>query len=175
MNYEKLAKKYRRNPIVEENSPTAEVLNYGQDKIQKLIPHRKPFLLLDRIDQIDHKKQTIIGSRWIDPKDPVFEGHFPDYSIYPGVLQIEMIGQLAISFYALNKSKEIKTSHDDSFFNVRVLKIYHTLFQHEVLPKDSIRILAQVLDFDEYKFKGIGQIQKGNEICTIAIGEFFIV
>jgi formylmethanofuran dehydrogenase subunit C len=49
------------------------------------------------------------------------------------------------------------------------------LFQNEVLPGDEVQITAKLMEEDEYKFKGIGQVIKKGVICTIAIAEFYIV
>ena len=58
---------------------------------------------------------------------------------------------------------------------VRALKIYHTLFQHEVVPGDTVTVAAKLLEKDDYTFKGIGQVVNGTKVCTIAIAEFYIV
>ncbi len=99
MEYEKLARKYRKKPVADINADTFVSVNYGQEEIKRLIPHRDPFLLLDRIENVDLTQKAIIGMRHINPADPLFKGHFPDYPIYPGVLQLEFIGQLAICYY----------------------------------------------------------------------------
>jgi 3-hydroxyacyl-[acyl-carrier-protein] dehydratase len=173
MDYEKLARNFRKKPVAD--TSTAVTINYGKEEIKKLIPHRDPFLLIDKIDRIDLKEKAISGKRYINPDEPLFKGHFPDYPIYPGVLQLEFVGQLAIAYYSLAKNNSIEIIDDNSKLGVRALKVLHALFQHEVLPGDEVQILAKVLEEDEYKFRGIGQIIKDDKICTIVIAEFFIV
>ncbi|MCP4602857.1 MAG: beta-hydroxyacyl-ACP dehydratase [Proteobacteria bacterium] len=173
MEYEKLARKYRKRSVLDGDSLSMIKTSYGVDDIKKLLPHRDPFLLIDGIEGVDFEQQGIIGSRKIDPNDPIFQGHFPDYPIYPGVLQIEMIGQLAICYDAFAKEKTVEIDKDYSEIGIRVIKISHTLFQNEVLPNARIKIIAKVLQEDEYKIKGIGQIIDGDNICTIAIAEFY--
>lgn len=175
MDYEKIARKYRRKPVVEERSSSATAAGFSRDMIVKLIPHREPFLLIDTIDTVDFEQQTITGSRRIAPGDPIFEGHFPDYAIYPGVLQVEMIGQLAVCYYVLSKDKSLKQEREDAELNVRALKINHALFQHELRPGDEAQIVGKVLEADEFKFQGIGQVVSGGKVCTVVIAEFFIV
>ena len=150
-------------------------VNYPLDDVKKLLPHREPFLLVDQIIGLDFEQQGIWGARKIDAQDPIFKGHFPDYPIWPGVLQIEMIGQLAICYFDFHKRKSVELRKDRSSLGIRALKIYHTLFQHEVLPDDEVHILAKFLEEDEYKFKGIGQVINDGKVCTIAIAEFYIV
>ena len=56
-------------------------------EILQAIPHRPPFLWIDEVEFIDTKK--IVAKKYLDPELPVFQGHFPDYPVFPGVLQCE--------------------------------------------------------------------------------------
>lgn len=175
MDDEQLARKNRKKPVLDLDAPTLSRVGYGLAEVRKLLPHRPPFLLVDRIAGVDLEQRGIWAERRIDPADPVFQGHFPDYPILPGVLQIEMIGQAAICYYDFHKRKSVEMRSRSSELGVRALKIYHTLFQHEVLPNDEVRILAKFLEEDDYTFKGIGQVINGDKVCTIAIADFYIV
>ncbi len=62
------------------------------NQIQKILPHRYPFLLVDRITEIV-EKETIKGFKNISISEPAFQGHFPDHPIYPGVLILEGMAQ----------------------------------------------------------------------------------
>jgi 3-hydroxyacyl-[acyl-carrier-protein] dehydratase len=175
LEYEKLAKKMRKRPLLDLDAPSMTRVDYDIDAVKRLLPHRDPFLLVDRIEGIDLTEQGLVGARKVDPDDPIFRGHFPDYPILPGVLQVEMIGQVAICFYDFHKRDSTELRNTQSALGVRALKIYHTLFQHEVLPGDEVKIVVRLLEEDEYKFKGIGQVINGGKVCTIAIAEFYIV
>src|SRR5271165_658159 len=90
-----LARRLRREPVWTPGPSTTKV-NYDREAIGRLIEHRDPFLLLDTIRAVDPALGCLEGTRWLDPADPVFRGHFPGHPIYPGCLQIEMIGQLGL-------------------------------------------------------------------------------
>jgi len=54
-----------------------------------------------------------------------------------------------------------------------LVRILHVLFQHEILPGDTVTIICKHLEGDDYIGKGIGQIVKQDRICTVAIAEFY--
>lgn len=64
---------------------------YNSNQIQAIIPHRYPFLLVDRIEEI--QGDTIIGKKCISVNEMQFMGHFPQYHVMPGVLMIEALAQ----------------------------------------------------------------------------------
>ena len=72
------------------------IVDIDRDAVLTMIPHRDPFLFVDKITALDVHGNRIRGRRFISPDDPLFRGHFPGNPIYPGVLQLEMIGQLAL-------------------------------------------------------------------------------
>lgn len=69
----------------------SDILNI--EEIKKIIPHRYPFLLVDRVTQIDGY-QSIKGYKNITFNEPLFQGHFPQQAVFPGVLMIEAMAQL---------------------------------------------------------------------------------
>lgn len=69
-------------------------LRLGADTIAMLIPHRRPFLFLDAIDGVELSSQPkLTGFKHVSASEPVFEGHFPGLSLWPGVYTIEGLGQ----------------------------------------------------------------------------------
>lgn len=81
-------------------SPTA--LNLGPDVVALLLPHRRPFLMVDAIEAYEPAPQpTLHAVRNISANEPIFEGHFPGLSLWPGVYTIEGLGQSANLLHVL--------------------------------------------------------------------------
>jgi len=175
MEYEEIARQFRKKVLNDVIQDTARKVSYTQNDIIKILPHRKPFLLLDSIDSIDLANQSISGTRYIDPKDPVFEGHFPSAPLYPGVLQVEMMGQLGICLHYFVNAKTVDIAQTAKAVNVRVVKINHALFQHEIYPGDTVTVAAKQIYDDDYLCTGIGQIIKDGKICALVIAELHIL
>lgn len=69
-------------------------LELGADTVMRLIPHRRPFLFLDGVDSfVRGPKPTLEGHKQVSANEPVFEGHFPGLSLWPGVYTVEGMGQ----------------------------------------------------------------------------------
>ncbi len=65
-----------------------------RDEIQSMIPHRPPFLWIDRIEELEPGERCV-AVKFVDPEDPIFTGHFPARPVLPGVLIIEAVAQTA--------------------------------------------------------------------------------
>ncbi len=177
MDYENLLRQYRKSQITTlqqlEKRRSFIRLNYTQEEIIKIIPHRKPFLLIDRILGVDLTKgqETIIGSRLISRSDPVFQGHFPDYPVYPGSLQLEMSGQLGLclTYFVINN----KTTIDENTkaVSVRATKIYGALFREPVFPDRDVILISKKLDYDGYLGTVLGQVISDDKVCCTSIAE----
>lgn len=94
------------------------------------LPHRQPFMLLDRLKEVVPGKSGV-GLKNVTISDPVFAGHFPGHPIYPGVLMIEGSGQTA----GLIAGAELETDQDGLGFLASVKKFS---FRKLVLPGDQI-------------------------------------
>jgi len=66
------------------------------DAIREILPHRYPFLLVDRIEELEAER--VVGIKNVTVNEPFFAGHFPDYPVMPGVLIIEAMAQVAASW-----------------------------------------------------------------------------
>ena len=143
--------------------PETQSLAIKGDDLYRLLRHRPPFLMVDTISAVDLPRRAIAGYRKIDPNDPVFAGHFPGNPIYPGVLLIETMGQLAHCFRGI----DIQGSDDPCF--VTVCK---SVFLRPVLPGDELEILGVCIGaHDGIYSRGVGQILRQGQICAAAIVE----
>ena len=102
------------------------------DEIKKIIPHRYPFLLVDRITDCDMESR-IVGIKNVTTNEPFFQGHFPDFPIMPGVLIIEALAQVAC-ILALKIIK--KEGHGSVFFT----GIDGAKFRKPVRPGDQLKL-----------------------------------
>ncbi len=131
--------------------------------IEALIPHRDPVLFVDRIDAIG--AEAIAGSLQIAARNPIFAGHFPGDPIFPGVLQLEAIGQLGLCLYAHQRGRG---------GDVRAVRIHHAVFQAPVRPSD-VRLLATSITADDTLGICAGQLLVGDAICCVAVMEVYFV
>ena len=102
---------------------------YDINQIEKILPHRYPFLLVDRIIALD--KQTITGIKNVTMNEPQFTGHFPGNPVMPGVLQVEAMAQVG-GIFALSQVP------DPEYYTTYFLKIDGVRFKRKVIPGDTI-------------------------------------
>lgn len=102
---------------------------YDINDIEKMLPHRYPFLLVDKVMEIG--EETIIGVKNVTMNEPIFQGHFPGNPVFPGVLQIEATAQVG-GIFALSKVE------DPHLYSTYFMKIDNVKFKQKVLPGDTI-------------------------------------
>lgn len=126
-------------------------MELSSQDIQKIIPHRWPFLLVDKI--IEHQPGTsAVGIKNVSAGEIVFQGHFPGYPIFPGVHIVEALAQVgAVAILSLdeNKGKIVLFAGIDGF-----------RFRNPVFPGDTIRLEVQII-------KRRGPVGKGAAKATV--------
>lgn len=138
-----LAKMLRKQIKREQHKPKPPVYDpnaepfYDINHIKKLLPHRPPFLLIDKITSMT--ETVITGVKNVTMNETFFIGHYPDEPIMPGVLQIEAMAQcggiLLLSFVP-----------DPEDFVLYFLKIENIKFKHKVVPGDTLNIRMKLME-----------------------------
>lgn len=109
------------------------------NEIQKILPHRSPFLLVDRILELEPRKR-IVGIKNVTINEPFFIGHFPGFPVMPGVLVIEALGQTG-GILVLREGPE------PSEKMVLLAAIEEAKFRRPVRPGDQLRLEVDVLSW----------------------------
>ena len=121
------------------------------DEIKRLIPHRYPFLLIDKVIDIV-KNESATGVKNVTINEPYFPGHFPSSSVVPGVLQIESMAQTAAVLVA--KSLDVS----DSNALVLLTTIDNAKFRKPVIPGDVMSLFISVRKIRNKLWKFNGQV-----------------
>lgn len=167
MDYLDLVKKNRRKPIAEAGDmPKRLRLNRGD--IARILPHRGSMLLVDEITGIDLERGIITGSRYMDPEDPVFAGHFPGTPVYPGSLQVEMIGQLGLCLYYFITHSTDCLGPDATPVDVRATRVLGAQYAAPLTPGVQAEIVARKLDYDGFFATALGQVVADGTVTTAA-------
>jgi len=108
---------------------------YDVVEIQKILPHRYPFLLLDRVTKLE-KGVSIEGFKNVSISEPVFQGHFPDHPIYPGVMIIEGMAQAGgvLAFKSSSDEEQDEMANKVVYF----MSIDKAKFRSPVTPGDRL-------------------------------------
>jgi UDP-3-O-[3-hydroxymyristoyl] N-acetylglucosamine deacetylase/3-hydroxyacyl-[acyl-carrier-protein] dehydratase len=126
---------------------------YTIEDIMKVLPHRYPFLLVDRILEIEEKKR-IVGLKNVTINEPFFQGHFPGHPIMPGVLIIEAMAQVGgMLLMGSVEDPESKVVYFMSLDNVK--------FRRPVKPGDQIRFELEITQLrgTVCKMRGVGKVE----------------
>jgi 3-hydroxyacyl-[acyl-carrier-protein] dehydratase len=108
-------------------------------EIQNLLPHRYPFLLVDRVVEF-HERQSLVGIKNVTVNEPFFQGHFPEKPVMPGVLILEALAQATglLAFSTGNRGAE----RDSLYYLVGIDK---ARFKQPVEPGDQLRLSVELI------------------------------
>jgi 3-hydroxyacyl-[acyl-carrier-protein] dehydratase len=131
-----------------ENTPPASGA-LGITEIMEILPHRYPFLLIDRVVELK-RMERIVAIKNVTINEPFFQGHFPTYPIMPGVLMVEAMAQAG----GVLLLTEVPDRHDKLMV---FTGIDQAKFRAPVVPGDQVRIVVDVV-----KFSRRGATMRGN-------------
>jgi len=114
--------------------------------IKNIIPHRYPFLLIDKILEVDPGKRAV-GIKNVTNNEPFFQGHFPEYPVMPGVLLVEAMAQTACVAGLMLEENKGKLG---MFAGIESMK-----FKRQVVPGDTLKLEAEFLVFK----MGMGKVK----------------
>jgi 3-hydroxyacyl-[acyl-carrier-protein] dehydratase len=108
------------------------------NQIQQLIPHRYPFLLVDKVISLDFENRKIVATKNVSINEPFFQGHFPGQPIMPGVLIIEAMAQAGGVLTQLTLGRDAQSK---LFYMVKVDK---ARFTKQVVPGDVLEMHVEI-------------------------------
>jgi 3-hydroxyacyl-[acyl-carrier-protein] dehydratase len=129
--------------------------------IMEILPHRYPFLLIDRVIEIEPKKR-IVTLKNVTVNEPFFQGHFPDYPIMPGVLMIEAIAQSGGALLLT----EFPDRHEKL---VLFTGIENARFRRPIVPGDQARIEVEVLNWRSRAVRMQGNVYVDGKLACESI------
>lgn len=142
--------------------PDAEPI-YDINAIKKILPHRPPFLLVDKIMFMDEK--SVVGIKNVTMNEPFFVGHFPDEPVMPGVLIVEAMAQCG-GILALS------TVPDPENYSTYFLKIDEVKFKRKVVPGDTLQF---ALELTEPIRRGIVKMAAKAYVGSVLVCEAILV
>lgn len=136
-------------------------LTLDVEQIKRLIPHRAPFLFVEKLTEI-RPGESAVGYKAVSFNEPHFQGHFPDLALMPGVLIVEAMAQTAGALvgHTLGRTGENRV--------VYFMTIDKARFRRPVRPGDLLRIPVQALRRRGPVWKFAGQAYVNGELCAEA-------
>ncbi|MGB0953061.1 MAG: UDP-3-O-acyl-N-acetylglucosamine deacetylase [Planctomycetota bacterium] len=139
---------------------------YGINEVMRLLPHRYPFLLVDRVLKVEGWRRAV-GIKNVTINEPFFNGHFPDQPLMPGVLQLEALAQL--SGFLLQRKME----HTGKL--VVLAAIDKVRFRGGVVPGDQLRLEVETLRMNRNRATIKAQGKVGRRVVSEAVLSFAMV
>ena len=120
-------------------------------EIMEIIPHRQPFLLIDRIEELEPGKRAV-GKKCVTYNEPFFNGHFPQEPVMPGVLIVEALAQVGAVAILSEEGNKGRTAYFGAINNAK--------FKKKVVPGDKLRLECEII-------KQKGPVGVGKAVATV--------
>lgn len=142
------------------------------DAIQQIIPHRYPFLLVDRVVEKNEDGTFQIAIKNVSFNEPYFQGHFPGFPIMPGVLQIEALAQAGgIMSLTMPSHAEMPQGSFDTF----LMAVENAKFRKPVRPGDQLHLETTLISLRRNTAKIKGVVRVDGKVVTEADIMFMLV
>jgi UDP-3-O-[3-hydroxymyristoyl] N-acetylglucosamine deacetylase/3-hydroxyacyl-[acyl-carrier-protein] dehydratase len=161
-----LARHLRGDLEARETGTPAPDVEYDISSVMRLLPHRYPFLLVDRVIEVDGFRRAV-GIKNVTINEPFFQGHFPDKPLMPGVLQLEALAQL--SGFLLQR----KLEHTGKL--VVLASIDKVRFRGSVVPGDQLRLEVETLRLGRNRGQVKAQGKVGRRVVSEAVLSFAMI
>ena len=132
------------------------------NQIQEILPHRYPFLMIDRVIEVDPGK-TLTAIKNVSINEPCFQGHFPHHPVFPGVFMLECIAQASAILASL--MIEAKASGENVYLFAGVDK---ARFKRTVGPGDQLYINVEFVKHLKKLWRCVGTIKVNGELACSA-------
>jgi 3-hydroxymyristoyl/3-hydroxydecanoyl-(acyl carrier protein) dehydratase len=150
-----------RRPMIEPGRPVATV-SFERREIEALLPHREPFLLIDRVTHLDRATATIACASGAHRLASVCAGHFPGRPLMPGVLQVEAIGQAGLCLIRM-----LDGGDRGAIPRFALTQILGAEFVHSVTPAGDLQVVARVFSDGLFNIL-VGQCLQQGKVCSAA-------
>lgn len=137
------------------------MITYDINQIREILPHRYPFLLVDKIVELEPRTR-IVGIKQVTANEPYFEGHFPEAPVMPGVLQIEALAQVG-AILALREFED-RDSLIPFFSGIEKAK-----FRRPVVPGDTLTLEVTALRIGTRMQKMRGEAKVDGKVASEAV------
>ena len=133
---------------------------FGIETIKEILPHRYPFLLVDRVLEIG--QQRIVAVKNVSANEPFFQGHFPGKPIMPGVLMVEALAQAGGILILVTLNKRGMLAY--------LASISHARFRRMVVPGDRLELRVEITRMKSKVavLKGVAAVD-GEEACEVEL------
>ncbi|MFW5702062.1 MAG: 3-hydroxyacyl-ACP dehydratase FabZ, partial [Bacteroidota bacterium] len=152
------ARLIRATYLKEQEQKKYEVSTHGEPELDiydlmKVMPHRYPFLLIDRVLNVDYDKKEVIGLKNVTFNEPFFQGHFPGKPVMPGVLLLEALAQTGCILL-------LEDVEDITKILVLFMGMKNVKFRKPVIPGDQLVMEMKLIGkrFNAYMFKGQARV-----------------